>query len=412
MNNAQNEKKHLLVVDDSNSARAMVADLLRDEGFIVAEAESGEEALTLARKTAFSGVVMDQQMPVLSGSETAKRFKEDEALKYIPILMLTSQDDTEEMIRCLNEGADDFVSKNDDLEILVARIQVLLRMGGLYEQLKYANHGLEEKVAERTAELEQAQEELKSSTLNLIQNEKLSALGELSAGIAHELNQPLNGIKIITQCVQRDVAKGRLDEEDLSKDLSDTITQVNRMAELINHMRVFTRQTVGDTREPVELNQVVENSLKFTSQQLKTRNIEVVLKLDENLPYIQGNANQLEQVFLNLVTNARHAFENGEHKKKYFEILSLVNAQDNRVEVKVTDSAGGVPLEIQEKIFQPFFTTKEPGKGTGLGLSLSYKIIKEHGGTMILNSVVGEGSTFVLSFPILPSSESTSSGEE
>ena len=249
-------------------------------------------------------------------------------------------------------------------------------------------------------ELENSSQELKQTTLQLVQSEKMSALGELTAGVAHELNQPLNGIKIISQSILRDMEKNRFEEDKLGEELTEIVHQVNKMAEIIDHMRVFTRKSEGMPEEMIDLNTVIEGPFKLLNQQLKDHNIEVVTELAPTLPRVMGDPIRLEQVFMNLITNARNAVDSYGEDNKRIEIRTY--KVDNRKEVaaEVKDNGGGIPEDLRDKIFQPFFTTTDPGKGTGLGLSVSGKIVEEHRGRIELETEEGKGSTFRVILPI------------
>ncbi len=255
-------------------------------------------------------------------------------------------------------------------------------------------------------ELEKANRELKEATVQLIQTEKLSALGELVAGVAHELNQPLNGIKIISQSILRDIEKNRFEEKDVGGDLNEIVGQVNKMAEIIDHMRIYSRNTAGSSKEMIDLNSVIEGPFKLLDQQLKTHNIEVVRELAPDLPKVMGDPIRLEQVFMNLITNARNAVESCGRENKRIEVRTYKTDNqgsatgNHAVAVEVKDNGEGVPEDLREKIFQPFFTTREPGKGTGLGLSVSSKIIEEHKGKFELESQVGGGTTLRVILPV------------
>ncbi len=257
----------------------------------------------------------------------------------------------------------------------------------LYKELERWNEELEKRVEERT-------KELKESQAQLIQSEKISALGELAAGVAHELNQPLNVTKIICQSILRDIEKGRFDPGSAKEDLPEILNQMNKMAEIIDHMRIFTRRTVGMPQEVVELNTVIENALKFTEQQLRDNNINLVKELNSPLPVIIGDPIRLEQVFLNLITNARDSMEDCRKEDGRIEIKSYKVDGEKAVAIEIKDNGKGIPGDAIEKIFQPFFTTKEVGKGTGLGLSVASKIIEEHRGRIKVESKVGEGTLF------------------
>jgi C4-dicarboxylate-specific signal transduction histidine kinase len=249
--------------------------------------------------------------------------------------------------------------------------------------------------------LQEAYDQLKETTAQMVQNEKLTALGEMTAGIAHELNQPLNCIKVMAQSNLRDMERNRLEARTMQSDLAEIVKQVDRMAEIINHMRIFTRKQVGVVRSETDLNTVIEGPFKLLGQQLQIHGIEVVRELTPGLPVISTDAIQLEQVLLNLISNAKDALGQSKKEPKRITIRSgLREGTPRRVVLTIADTGGGVPADIRNKIFDPFFTTKEPGKGTGLGLSISKKIISYLGGQIELTVREGEGSDFSVVLPI------------
>lgn len=197
-----------------------------------------------------------------------------------------------------------------------------------------------------------------------------------------------------------------LNEEELSQDLTDIVMQVTKMAEIIDHMRIFTRNSNDMQMESIILNDVVEGPLKLLGQQLKNHNIEVVKEYGPNLLKITGNTIRIEQVLLNLITNARNALNKSsrEDKKLWIKKFQSDNKKiffgEKNVVVEIKDNGCGIKKEIKEKIFQPFFTTNAPGEGTGLGLSVSYKIINEHKGKIAVDSEIDVGTSFKVIFPI------------
>jgi len=266
-------------------------------------------------------------------------------------------------------------------------------IGILYKELEKWNKELEKRVEERT-------KELKESQIQLIQSEKLSVLGELVAGITHELGEPLNVTKIIAQSIMKDIEKGCFDKETAVKDLPEITEQMDKMARIIDHMRVFTRRSVGATREKLEVNRIIENALRLVDQQLADHNIEVTKEFSLNLPAIEGDPIRLEQVFLNLINNARYAMEKSgkQNKKIVFRTYHLDGGKQIAAEVR--DNGTGIPGEVLGKIFQPFFTTKKTGSGTGLGLSVSNRSIEEHKGMIEIDTSVGEGTTLRVILPV------------
>ncbi|MBF0300048.1 MAG: PAS domain S-box protein [Oligoflexia bacterium] len=268
-------------------------------------------------------------------------------------------------------------------------------------------------ISDRKKMEDEIKENLKETTLNLVQSEKLNALGELTASIAHELKQPLNIIRIISQSLEMDIKKNRLKDEELKNGLVDIKKQIDKMSEVIEHMRIFTRRT-GTLMEEKNVNTVVETACKFFYQQLQSNNVELIIKLEDNLPDVLIDAIQIEQVLINLISNAKDAFESNNTKEAKNEIKTYTvynvdnvgNIDSNKslagkklVVLEITDNAAGIPDEIVKKIFDPFFTTKAPGKGTGLGLSISKKIIENHHGNISLKTKINEGSHFIISLP-------------
>lgn len=240
----------------------------------------------------------------------------------------------------------------------------------------------------------------------LIQASKMATLGEMSAGMAHELNQPLNAIRIGSDLLRKMVARGQSLDPELAGKVSGEIgAQVERAANIINHLREFGRKSDLDELEKVNINKPINDVFTVLGQQLKLRQITVNLDLDENIPPILGVRNRLEQVFINLVMNARDAIEEKRemtHGETPEGVLSIRSYQeDGKVVAVVRDNGNGMPESVKEKIFEPFFTTKEITKGTGLGLSISYGIIKDYEGAIEVESMAGSGTIFKISFPAL-----------
>jgi PAS domain S-box-containing protein len=240
----------------------------------------------------------------------------------------------------------------------------------------------------------------------LIQASKMATLGEMSAGVAHELNQPLNAIRIGGDLLKKIVERGEVLEPELTGQVSREIgAQVERAASIINHLREFGRKSEPDELEKVFINKPITDVFTVLGQQLKLKQIKVNLDLDETLPPVYGVSNRLEQVFINLVMNARDAIEEvlekGSDKERDGLLTIRTYQEKGRVVAVVRDNGNGMPERVKEKIFEPFFTTKDVGRGTGLGLSISYGIIKDYDGTIEVESMPGSGTTFKITFPAI-----------
>lgn len=257
---------------------------------------------------------------------------------------------------------------------------------------------------ETTEEIQLRETELREKQEQLVQAAKLATLGELTTGVAHELNNPLNNIGLFVGNVIDMIEMQVGDDESRLKELRNTMLQIRKATEIISHLRTFGR-TAHVTSEPLAVNDVIMRSLFLLQEQLRLRQIEVKLDLHEGKgPIVIGNAIRLEQVFINLITNARDALLDANIKR-----ISISSKTDQDfVYLAFKDSGPGIPPENEERIFDPFFTTKEVGSGTGLGLSITYGIIRDHHGTISLRSHTGDGAEFIIKLPLAPTESSES----
>jgi two-component system, NtrC family, sensor kinase len=240
-------------------------------------------------------------------------------------------------------------------------------------------------------ELESTVETLKNTQAQLVQSEKLSGIGEFIAGVAHELNNPLTSVMGFSELLQNASANPT------DKRYLDMIHKsALRCQKIVQALLGFARRSTPE-RKAVSVNQLVEASAEIMHYQLRTSNVETTLELDPELPHAMVDPHQIQQVFVNLINNARQAIE--AHQPKGW--IKVTTAKyDGYVRIVIQDNGPGIPEQNLSKIFDPFFTTKEVGKGTGLGLSLVYGIIKEHGGTIVPRSRPGEGATFTIELPV------------
>lgn len=237
----------------------------------------------------------------------------------------------------------------------------------------------------------------------LIQAGKMTTIGTMASGIAHELNQPLNVIKIGSDFLLKMIRRGeQINIEELKAVSEEMNSQVDRASGIINHLREFSRVSTA-VASVIDINEPIRDVFKVLGQQLRLHEVDIKLDLATHLPPIMADHNRMEQVFINLVTNALDAIDAkvekmGREVEKSLTIKSCL--QEGQVLVTVSDTGIGIPDYIKEKIFEPFFTTKEVGKGTGLGMSISYGIVRDYGGTIDVKSKEGVGTTFELKFPI------------
>jgi two-component system NtrC family sensor kinase len=261
------------------------------------------------------------------------------------------------------------------------------------QELKEWVHTLEEKVNERTQELRLAEAEV-------ARGEKLASIGQLAAGIAHELNNPLTGVLTFTHLLRKKMPDGSQDAEDL--DL--VIRETKRCAAIIRRLLDFAREKVPE-KALVNLNGLIEETVRFVERSAALQRIEITMDLDPDLPPLFVDADLIKQVLMNILVNAQQAIE--EHGKIVVEscvrkgrrLPGTATEPMPVVEIAISDTGCGIPKVNLQRIFDPFFTSKEVGKGTGLGLSVSYGIVRSHGGEIEVESTEGEGTTFRIYLP-------------
>ncbi|TMC91179.1 MAG: GHKL domain-containing protein [Chloroflexi bacterium] len=246
-----------------------------------------------------------------------------------------------------------------------------------------------------TEEVQRREHELREKQEQLVQAGKLATLGELTTGVAHELNNPLNNIGLFIGNVIDLIELGEADPQRMLHELHSAMQQVHKATEIISHLRTFGRAATV-SREPVVINQVIQRAISLVHKQLHLRQIEVQLRFPSEDVIVIGNAIQMEQVFINLLTNARDALADVTQKM----ITITCTVKTDVVNIHFCDTGPGIPAGLEQRIFDPFFTTKEVGAGTGLGLSITYGIIKEHQGSIAVESRPGEGALFIIQLPL------------
>ena len=309
---------------------------------------------------------------------------------------------------------DDTLRKSAEEALLRAHENLERRVEERTEALTKTNQKLHGEIHQRERveeDLRKAYQDLKSTQAQLVQSAKLASIGELAAGIVHELNQPLMVIRGYAQSLLKDPQP----MPNQVKGLKLIEKNTGRMTNIINHLRAFSRQSHSNFK-PVQVNKIIDDAFLIIGEQLRLREIKTIKNLASDLPLVSGDPNKLEQVFLNLVTNARDAIDEKRgntltvgandaesHLKLPGELevtTRSANGRNGSVEIFIKDSGCGIPEEMADKIFDPFFTTKEVDKGTGLGLSISYGIIKEHKAEIDVAETGPQGTTFRIRIPV------------
>lgn len=406
----KSDKDLILVVDDNPSNIKVLFDLLQESSFRVFVAKSGESALEKIEEALPDLILLDILMPGMDGFETCRKLKENPKTKNIPVIFMTALTEVSDKVKGLSLGAIDYITKPIEHDEALARINIQL--------------------------------ELRRSQLRLVQEEKMYALGKLVAGIAHEINNPVNFIYGNLEPAQRYVREllqllslyethtpqsipavqayaKEIDLEFLRKDFPKMISSMemgaSRIIEIVQSLRLFSHSDEAEYKD-VNIHPGLDSTLlllKSRLQDTKRRPVIEIIKRYGQLPLISCYSGQLNQVFMNLLVNAIDAIEEKVevwrnqndsrllHFTPQITLCTQLNLEGTGVIIKISDNGMGMKDAIKQKIFEQFFTTKAVGKGTGLGLAISYQIIvSKHGGAINFNSKFEEGTEFVVTLPL------------
>ena len=410
-------KNKLLVIDDDEEIVKRLKKFLEKEGYEVAYALNGKEGLNIIENSKVDVVITDIKMDDMDGIEVLRRAKR--LYQDIEGVMVTGFKEQELAIRSLRAGAIDYITKPVNLDKLLFAVEKAVERINLNRTRLYRNRELKissEIVSKMNEELErrvqQRTKELSQTQALLFQTSKLATLGEMSAGLAHEINQPLGGISLVAKHLRKLMEREALSREEIESGLRDIESSVKRMSKVIQHIRTFARQDTLQFVE-VDVNETIDSALSLVGEQLRLHEIEVLRELSPALPGIVGEPYQLEQVWINLIANARDALDEKEKQisdgvwkianyKKRLRISTIYDPESEIpcLEVWVNDNGIGLTKEQKEKAFEPFFTTKEVGRATGLGLSISHGIVESHKGEILMESKAGEGTTVRVMLPV------------
>lgn len=420
MKPADENARCILVVDDTASLLKATVHVLNGAGYRVIQAETGEEGLQLVREQRPDLVLLDVILPDVEGTEVLRRIRADASLSDVSVLLLSSmRTNSHQQANGMNEGADGYIARPVSGEELLARIGSLFRQKDLTEKLRAAESRLQAQVAE----LERVNQALSNAQMQLLQAEKLSSIGQLAAGVAHEINNPisfvdanLGELRKYTQGLLRlveayetlaadplnpvrrkavDFVATHIELSYLRKDLptlfDETVEGLKRVSGIVRDLKDFSRIDTSDWG-PADLHAGIDSTLNVLRHE--TRDKVNIVKDYGALPTVDCALAQINQVVMNLVVNAVQA------TPEHGTITLRTRCVGDTVLIEVEDTGGGIAPEHLARVFEPFFTTKPVGQGTGLGLSLSYGIIQRHGGELSVRSELGSGATFTIRLPV------------
>ena len=392
----------ILVAEDDAPSRLLLMRRLGACGHDVVAVTDGKEGWDAVVQDRPDIAVLDWMMPKLDGIDLCRKIRNTGNLPYVYIIMLTAKGQDEDMITALEAGADDYIVKPFNPDVLRSRVAVGSRLVQYDKELTEKN----EQLRKHNVEMRKLVEE---RSRQLIHAERMATVGLLSAGIAHEINNPTTFISGNVQTLRQfwEDMKPALETGDLAaidshklafilQEMSKTIDGIHsgalRISKIVNGLKAFCRKDEGNMN-PCDIKTCIEHSLELCHNTLKYH-VKVEKTLDPDLPRIMGDAQQLEQVLINLFTNAAHAIGDSEGT------LSVgVRNEGNRLVIEVGDTGCGIPEDNLNDVWQPFFTTKPMGEGTGLGLSTVLGIIENHSGQIGVENKPEGGALFTITLP-------------
>ncbi|KYC40244.1 hybrid sensor histidine kinase/response regulator [Scytonema hofmannii PCC 7110] len=433
-------EEFILIVDDKPTNLSVLKQALKSVGLKIRLAADGESAIKQIKQEPPALILLDVEMPGINGFETCSLLKADPLTQGIPIIFMTALAHTENKVKGLSLGAVDYITKPFEEEEVIARVKVQLQLQKLTKSLAEKNfqlmqltEDLEQRVTERTAALQKTQ-------VQLVQQEKLSMLGQLVAGVAHELNNPIGciisnlapakqyfasltqALKLYQQyCPEIPELQQALEAEDIEfaiedfpKLLDSMQLSGDRIKDISVSLRNFSRLDVS-TKVPTNLHLGLDSTLVILRHRLKARDrrpeIQVIRQYGD-LPEVKCYPGQINQVFMNLLANAIDAVEEcfdpegtnvnlGCQNQPSISILTE-QPDEKKVIICITDNGKGMTDVVKQQIFAPMFTTKPISKGTGLGLSIAHQIVVErHGGQLSFVSKLGHGTKFFIELPLV-----------
>jgi len=429
--NTTNRKDVILTVDDDRFMRTMICDVLEQGGYTVVQAINGQEGIDKFLEVSPDLILMDVEMPIMNGFQACEAIRKHPQGQKTPLLFVTSREDREFVEKAFSLGAEDYILKPIHTSVLLRRIQRVIAGRRNEEKITRKNTLLYEK----NRELIEMLEKLKETQTQLIQKEKMAGIGQLAAGVAHEINNPLgfvtSNFSMLGEYVKRladliaayrsfiqsvptegddgmqeTIAQLRQLEKqkkldfvlgDLDPLFSESKDGLGRVGEIIKALRIFSRVDAGNQYEEYDLNAGLETTLVVARNEIKY--VADVVRNLQDIPTVKAVGGQINQVLLNLLVNAAQAIKTAKMEERG-SIKIETYFDEKYVACSISNNGPSIPEHIQSRIFEPFFTTKPIGEGTGLGLSISYDIVvNQHAGTIDCVSTEQTGTIFTIKLP-------------
>jgi len=399
----------VMFVDDEEHILKSLRRLFRKEGYEILSYSDPKEAAKAVGEKEIDVIVSDQRMPGMSGAELLAHAREvnPDAVR----IMLTGYTDLQSAEEAINKGEVwRFLVKpwnDEDLRVTVRQAVNLVEMRRsqkrMIAQIRAQNMELAKLTEQLKQRAESSEKKLDKFQKKIADTDKLASLGLMAGGVAHELNNPLGGILTMTQLILEEIPE----DSPIREDLKEIEEAALHCRDIVSNLLHFARQGREPKFEQLQILEIINTSARLVKHHFKNMDINLDVEVPDDLPLLWGDASKLQQVFVNLITNAAQAMPGGGTIK----IKAYVAEDGRNIAIDVIDRGVGIPADKLDSIFDPFFTTKEEGQGTGLGLSVSHGIVKEHRGEITVESTEGKGSRFTVYLPIFADLEASPSVE-
>jgi len=397
------EREQVLLVDDNPQNLKILYDTLDSGHYRLLLANNGEKALAIAEKSNPDLILLDIMMPGMDGYEVCESLKSNPLLRDIPVVFLSALDDVESKVKGFEKGGVDYIAKPFQPREVVSRVATHIKLRRLEQELKEKNRELSADNIEMKGELEAQREQLAHVS-------RLSTMGEMAAGFAHEVNQPLTAITNYSRVAHRLLGDDPEDNTVVNKKMLEATlnkleAQSHRASEVIQHIRGFVKKPKSG-KTIFDVTSLLSDVVQFAEVDARNNRGQIRLELPDGLPEVEADTIQVQQVALNLIRNALEATSiwQQENETNGEPLFVLVSAKADRqfIWIEVKDHGCGLAEDAEQKLFHPFYTTK--GEGMGIGLSLCQSLIQAQGGKIGFRRNPDRGTTFYFSLPISPGS--------
>ncbi|MBF0453105.1 MAG: response regulator [Candidatus Magnetomorum sp.] len=416
----------ILIVDDDSNNRKLLSSLTETMEMTCYEAENGKRAVDLFKQNIIDLILMDLYMPVMDGFQATYTIKKNSGDTFIPIIVLTAANDEALLSKALAYGADDYMTKPVSFEILISKINTMLRIRDLYQKLQKQKDALTREIIIRkqaTKQLISFQKDLehkiqvrtnalREKDIQLIEMDRIAGIGSLASGMSHEINNPLGSVRSSLDMIKKNINTFlqlilKNDDQDrlvtstalelhikIDRMYTRAIRGIDRIVNIINSLK-YISNVEKDQDRPIDINKNIEETIHLLKADNQDKALSFITSYGK-VPELSCMSSEINLCLFNVLKNAKEAIRSNGH----IQIQTSYSQKTDTIQIIITDNGPGMSEETLKFVFHPFHTTKPVGQGTGIGLTLTERIIKRHHGSIRIDSKEGEGTTVTIILPV------------